>query len=119
MHLEKIMHMIQGCLEHSDLVSARRLIEENMGELQENRHILNRSVRELVDVLASMVEMGFRPLNRQEMNQIHHINMYASTFNVRGLKLSVAENPEVLLREDIHHYLNADAKVLLEGMSAI
>ncbi|QTD39940.1 hypothetical protein [Sporosarcina sp. Te-1] len=119
MHLERVMHTIQGCLEQSDLVSARQLIEDNMGALQENRHVLKRNVRELVDVLASMMETGIRPLNRQEMNQIHYINNYASTFNVRGLKLSIAENPELLLREDIHHYLNTDAKALLEGMSAI
>lgn len=119
MNLKKILHDLQKYMDKSDLVSARRLIEEHLQLLLVNKNLLNRNVREMVDILASMEETGFRPLNRQELNQIHHINSYASTFDLRGLKLSIEENPELLMREDVKHYLNADAKALLEGMSAI
>lgn len=119
MNLKKILHDIQKSMDKSDLVSARKLIEEHMELLMEHKNLLKRNVREMVDILAAMAETGYRPLNRQELNQIHHINSYASTFDLRGLRLSVEENPELLLRDDVKHYLNSDAKALLEGMSAI
>ena len=119
MHVKKWVHTIEKCLAASDLVTARRLVEENMGELQAHPHLLTRQIRDLVDVLHAMMETDIQPLNRHEMNQIQYINSYASAFNVRGLKLSVEENPALFARADIHHYLNSDAKTLLEGMSAI
>lgn len=54
-----------------------------------------------------------------EMNIIPKWNIHASDFNLKGLKLSVKNNPELLMRKDIYEYLTADAKVLLEGMPAI
>ena len=47
------------------------------------------------------------------------MNNYASKFDLRGLKLSVKNNSELLLRKDIRTYLNADAQIFLEGMGVI
>jgi len=106
-------------MENLDLVSARRYIEGNIEQLKENKHLLRKNGRELLDFLLSQSETEADPLNRKELNAIYTINTYATRFDVRGLRLSVINNTDLLMREDVKHYLNSDAKILLEGMCAI
>lgn len=106
-------------MENLDLVTARKYIEENLDLLIENKNHLKRNVRELLDVLIAMPQNGHQPLNARELNIIHTLNRYATDFDLRALKLSVKNNADLLMREDVRQYLNADAKVLLHGMSAI
>lgn len=94
-----------------DLTSARRLIE--------NRHLLRRNARSLFDILKDNAESVINTLTRKEMNVIYSKNAHASSFDVRGLKLSIKNNTELLVRKDIKHYLNEDAKTLLAGMKVI
>ena len=119
MNILQLIRKLDECMENLDLVTARKYIEENMDLLIENKSHLKRNVRELLEVLISMPQNGVQPLNAQELNIIHALNRYATDFDLRGLKLSVKNNAELLMREDVDQYLNADAKVLLEGMSVI
>lgn len=119
MNLMQLIRKLDDCMENLDLVTARKYIEENMDLLIENKNHLKRNVRELLDVLIAMPKNGEQPLNAQELNIIHALNRYATDFDLRGLKLSVKNNADLLMREDVSQYLNADAKVLLEGLSAI
>lgn len=115
----KLLQKINQSMDNSDLVSARKYIEENMELLSEHKNLLKRNVRELLEVLSAISSTEVEPLNRQELNNIYSINSYASQFDLSALKRSIQNNAELLMREDIKHYLNADAKVLLEGMSAL
>lgn len=99
-----------------DLVSARRFIEENLEILSKDRYLLKSNARALLDFLTSKTD---NPLKREELNVINSVNIYATKFDVRGLKMLIKSNAELLMREDIKHYLNADAKIILEGMNAI
>lgn len=119
MNFMQLVRKIEDCLDKSDLVMARKYIEENMSLLIEQKNHLSRNVRELVEVLHTMPEKVGTPLSPKEMAIVHAWNSYASNFDLRGLKLSVKNNSDLLIRDDINEYLNADAKVLLEGMSAI
>lgn len=104
-------------MDRSDLVLARKYIEENKSLLIENKNLLRRNVRELLDVLITMPEPVVQPLSQREMNIVHSWNAYALEFDLRGLKSSIKNNAELLKREDVSQYLNADAKVLLKSMS--
>lgn len=119
MNFMQLIKRLETCLDNSDLVLARTYIEENMDLLIENKNHLRRNVRELVEVLYHMPEKVGDPLTQQELNIVYSWNAYATNFDLRGLKLSVKNNPELLMRDDINEYLNMDAKVLLEGMSVI
>lgn len=116
MEFQELLKMINKSMDDLDLVSARRYIEENLELLNENRHHLRGNSRELLDFLSKKTDI---PLSRQEMNVIYSINTYASRFDVRGLKLSVKNNSDLLMREDVKLYFSADARILLEGMNAI
>lgn len=115
----QLLGRIEECLDNSDLVMARKYIDENMDLLMEHKNHLGKNARELLEVLQQMPVKVSIPLTQQEMNIVHAWNTYASNFDLRGLKLSIKNNPDLLMREDFNEYLNADAKVLLAGMSAI
>lgn len=119
MNFMQLVKRLEACLDNSDLVLARTFIEENIDLLIEHKNHLRRNVRELVEVLYHMPEIVGEPLTQKELNIIHSWNAYATNFDLRGLKLSVKNNHELLLRDNINEYLNTDAKVLLEGMSVI
>lgn len=53
------------------------------------------------------------------MTILYSINRYASSFDIRGLKLLVNNYPELLMRQEIQAYLNDDALTLLESMNVI
>lgn len=99
-----------------DLVSARKYIEENIELLGENKSHLRGNARELFEFLANKVDA---PLKRQEIHVINTINKYASTFDIRGLKMTLKNHMDLIMREDVKSYLTTDAKIVLEGMNAI
>jgi len=119
MDISELMKKINQSMDKLDLVSARRLIEENFELISENRNLLQRNARSLFEILKNNNESAINTLTRKEMNIIYSINAHASNFDVRGLKLSIKNNPELLVRKDIEHYLNEDAKTLLAGMKVI
>lgn len=47
------------------------------------------------------------------------INTYERRFDVRGLKLNIQGKEQLLLRKETLNFLNADAKIILEGMGVI
>lgn len=119
MDISELMKKINGNMDKMDLVSARRLIENNIELISQNRHLLKSNSRSLFEILNNNTKSVINTLNRKEMNVIYSINAYASNFDIRGLKLSIKNNPELLVRKDISHYLNADAITLLIGMNVI
>ncbi|ALC85234.1 hypothetical protein AM499_04935 [Bacillus sp. FJAT-22090] len=119
MDINELMKKINENMEKLDLVSARRLIENNLELISENRHLLRRNARSLFEILKNNTESAINTLTRKEMNVIYSINAHASNFDIRGLKLSIKNNPELLIRKDIKHYLNEDAKTLLMGIKVI
>lgn len=116
MKMQELITAINKSIESLDLVSARRYIEDNLELLNENKHHLRSNARALLDFLNDQKEI---PLNRKELNVIHSINTYASRFDIRGLKLSIKNNFDLLVRDDVKPYFSEDAKVILEGMNVI
>ena len=119
MNLHELAKKINECVEEVDLVAARRYMEENKSILLDNKSLLRRNARELFDILLTSSESSSKPLSRDEIAATNAINLYATRFDIRGLKIAVKNHSELLLREDITPYLNKDAKILLEGMGAI
>lgn len=119
MDINELMKRINESMEKLDLISARRLIENNLELIRENRHLLKRNARSLFEILQNNTGSVINTLTRKELNVIYSINAYASNFDVRGLKLSIKNNAELLVKKDIKHYLNEDAKTILAGMKVI
>ncbi|MEI4768473.1 hypothetical protein WAX74_02235 [Psychrobacillus sp. FJAT-51614] len=94
-------------------------MENNIELISENRHLLRSNARLLFEILKNNTQSVINSLSRKEMNVIYSINSYATKFDIRGLKLSVKNNPELLVRKDIEYYLNEDAKTLLTGLSVL
>lgn len=118
MDFRELIRVINEATEKLDLISARKYIEDNLELLLQYKHLLRGNSRALLDMLAES-ENKVKPLNRIEMNIIQAINVYASKFDLRGLRISAKNNTDLLLRPDVKYYLNEDAKFLLEGMKAI
>ncbi|MCC3358965.1 hypothetical protein [Bacillus sp. REN16] len=119
MDLKQVINEINNSVDALDLVTARKYIEENIDLLNSKRNYLNRNARELLKVITDMHNSDYKPLQRNELAIINTINSYATRFDLRGLKLLVKENSQLLLREDIITYFNKDAKIVLEAMGAI
>lgn len=119
MNLHELAEKINKSVDDLDLVSARKYMEENKELLNANKSLLKRNARELFDFLMSASESSAVPLTREELTATNAINLYATRFDLRGLKTAVKNYSELLLREDVLPYLNSDAKILLEGMGAI
>ncbi|WP_240793348.1 hypothetical protein [Psychrobacillus vulpis] len=117
--MSELVKKVNASMDNLDLISARRLIEENIDLINENRHHLRSNARSMFDIVKNNTESVINTLNRKEMNVIYSINAYATKFDIRGLKLSIKNNPELLVRKDIQHYLNEDAKTILTGMKVI
>ena len=116
MNRQELLRIINKCIDDFDFVSARKYMEENMELLKENKHHLKRNARELFNFLINNTVV---PLNRREMNVIYSINSYASSFNIRSLKILIKDNADLFLREDTVSYLNEDARTILESMQVI
>jgi len=119
MNLQELATKINACVEDVDLVAARKYMEENKELLKDNKSLLKRNARELFDFLLNSSKSNSKPLSREEVAATNAINLYATRFDIRGLKIAVKNHSELLLREDITPYLNKDARILLEGMGAI
>lgn len=119
MDINELMKKMNEVMDNLDFVSARKIMEENMELINENRHLLRSNARSLLQILKDNTEPHIKPLNRIEMSVVHAINAYASKFDVRGLRMSIKSNSDLLMRKDIKQYLNEDAKTLLIGMKAI
>ncbi|THE11951.1 hypothetical protein E1I69_13140 [Bacillus timonensis] len=119
MDIEQVCKEINNSVDALDLVTARKYIEENIDLLNSKGHYLNKNARELLKVITDMHNSDYKQLQRNELAIINTINAYATKFDLRGLKLLVKENSQLLLREDLIPYFNKDAKIVLEGMGAI
>jgi hypothetical protein len=117
--VKELILKVNKSIEELDLVTTRIYIEENIAILNENKIFLKRNARELLLFLTNRLDSGEIPFTRKELILINSMNNYATRFDLRGLKLSIKNNAEILLRKDIRPYLNADAQILLEGMGAI
>jgi hypothetical protein len=119
MDISELVKKISKSMDSLDLVTARRLIENNIELISENRHLLRTNARSLFELLNNNSESAINTLTRQEMNVIFSLNSYASKFDIRSLKLSIKNNSDLLVRKDIKHYLNEDAKTLLIGLNVM
>jgi hypothetical protein len=119
LNLKELINEINKSVDHLDLVATRKYMEENLDLVKQHKVLLNSNARELLDFVAKRIDSGIEPMKRYELAVIHSINIYASRFDLRGLKMVIKDHPQLLLREDAAQYLNADAKIILEGMEAI
>lgn len=119
MNLIELTTTINKYVEDLDFGTARVYLEENATILSENKNRLNSNARALLEFIIDRQQEGVQPLTRKDMSIINATNSYASKFDLRGLKVMVRDNSQVFLRSDITAYLNADAKIILEGMGSI
>lgn len=116
MSTTELVNVINKSVGELDLVVARKYIEENVELLNKSKHLLRRNARALLDFVNTK---SGNYMSRQEMNIIQSVNAYASKFDLRGLKISIKNNADIFMRQDIKEYLNSDAKIILEGMNVI
>lgn len=119
MDSKEIILMVNKAVDELDFVSARRLIEENLDFVEQLKVHLKSNAREILNFIKEKIDHGEKPLTRSEINTINAINIYASKFDLRGLKLCIKGKEHLFLREDILSYLNSDAKIMLEGMGTV
>lgn len=119
MRIEDLIKDINKLVENLDLVTARKLIENNLVVLNDNKRLLNSNGRELLNFFTERLESGYQQISRGEMATITAINSYASNFDIRSIKFLLKNNTKFLLRNDVNEYLNNDAKAILIGMGAI
>ena len=119
MTLEDLIKKINESAEELDFSSTRVYIENNIERLKERKFLLNSNAREILKFVLERMESGYQPISRVELAAINTINMYAETFNLSGIKLTVKNNPQLFLREDVTDYLNQNARVILEGLKVI
>ena len=119
MTLEDLIKKINESAEELDFSSTRVYIENNIEMLKERKFLLNSNAREILKFVLERMESGYQPISRAELAAINTINMYAETFNLSGIKLTVKSNPQLFLRDDVTDYLNQNAWVILEGLKVI
>ncbi|MCT2345054.1 hypothetical protein [Niallia taxi] len=119
MYVEQLIETVNAKVEELDLVTARKLMEDNIDYLRKNERKLKKNGRELLKFITDSIESGYQHPTRHELAIYNSINSYASKFDVRGLKLLIQGNEQTLLKKAARSYLNGDAKVLLEGLGAI
>lgn len=119
MGIKELILKINQSVEELDLVTTRKYIEENLDILNQNSRHLKSNARELLKFLTQEREAGHKPLTRAEIGTVQAINTYAGKFDVRSLKVTIKGKEHLLLRNDFTAHLNADAKIILQGMRAI
>lgn len=119
MDANELINVINHSIEKLDYASARKYIEENLNLVNINKHLLIDNARSVLAYINDTLESGAQPLTRQEVSLIYTINKHATKFDVRALRMIIRDNPSLLIRQDIKHYFNEDAKTLLEGMNVI
>ncbi|MBS4174284.1 hypothetical protein [Bacillus sp. FJAT-49736] len=117
MELIELISEINDSMERYDLVTARIYIEENIELLSENKHRLKGNSSKVLDFLTD--ESNQQPLNRDDFAIISKVNLYASEFDVSGIRIVLKNNIALFLKEDVLEYLNSDAKIILESMGTI
>jgi len=116
---KELILIINKAVDELDFVSARRLIEENLDFVERFRVHLKSNAREILNLIKEKINQGEKPVTKSEINLINAINIYASKFDLRGLKLSIKGKEQLFLREEVKSYLNGEAKIMLEGMGTI
>ena len=119
MDRKELILIINKAVDELDFVSARRLIEENLDFVERFRVHLKSNAREILNLIKEKINQGEKPVTKSEINLINAINIYASKFDLRGLKLSIKGKEQLFLREEVISYLNGEAKIMLEGMGTI
>ncbi|MBO1515066.1 hypothetical protein [Metabacillus bambusae] len=118
MALQELIKMINLSVDCFELSIAQNYINENIDQISDNKHLLKRKSRELLEYLINQ-SSSIEPLNRYDFSLINSINSYEYKFDRHGLKVSVKNNIKLLLRPDIIQYLSKVAIILLEGMKVI
>jgi len=116
---KELIAIINKLVDELDFISARKLIEENMEWVNQYRVHLNSNAREILAFLKHKLDSCEKPLTKSDIATINAINMYASKFDLRGLKLTIKGKEQLLLRKETLNFLNTDAKTLLESMGTI
>ncbi|MFJ8262749.1 hypothetical protein ACIQ4I_12475 [Rummeliibacillus sp. NPDC094406] len=119
MESKELISVINKSVDELDFVTARRHIEENSDLVKHFKVHLNSNAREILNFILDKKNQGAKPLTKSEINTINAINVYASKFDIRGLKLVIKGKESLFLREEVLAYLNTDAKIMLEGMGTI
>ncbi|MBT2661964.1 hypothetical protein J7E35_12905 [Bacillus sp. ISL-45] len=119
MNLEVLTAKINKNVDEMEYSTARVFIEENIKILNEHKNLLNKNARELLNFLLELQAGNGEPLTRKDLAILNAVNTYANKFDVRGIKMLLKGNPNLLIRKDSLAYLNADAKTILKGMGAI
>lgn len=117
--LEELTAKINKYVEDLEFATARVFIEENIDTLSDHKNRLNKNARDLLTFLLELQKDGQQPITRKDLAVLNAINTYANKFDLRGLKVLVRDNTNLLLRKDVPAYLNSDARIILEGMGAI
>ncbi|MCA0970949.1 hypothetical protein LCM20_10135 [Halobacillus litoralis] len=117
--LSEVITKINKSVDEMDLVTARTYIEENLDELEDQKHLMKGNARELVNFFIEKRNKGEQPLTRQEMSDIYAVNVYAKRFDVRGLKLMAKNKKELFMKQEALNNLSADSKTLLKSMGII
>lgn len=119
MDIDELISKINKSVDELDLVATRKYIEDNIELVNQNRVHLKSNAREILSFLKDNLDSGENPLTKNEIAEINVINTYARRFDVRGLKLNIQGKEQLLLRKETLNFLNADAKIILEGMGVI
>ena len=119
MNIEEIIKEINRSMEKLDILSTKKMMEDYMLLIDHKRHHLITAARELYECMKHKKQLGLDPLTRSEVSVLYTINMYASKFDIIGIRTLIKAHPELWVRDDIEHYFNEEAKILLQGMNVI
>ncbi|MGG0657784.1 hypothetical protein [Rummeliibacillus pycnus] len=119
MDRKELILIINKAVDELDFVTARKLIEENLDFVYQYKTHLKSNAREILNFIKEKVDQGEKPLTKSEINTINAINIYASKFDIRGLKLCIKGKEQLFLRDEVLSYLNSDARIMLEGMGTV
>lgn len=119
MRLKDIVTSINDAVDALNYAAARKFIEDNFEMVYQHRHLLNNNAREIFKFVQKNMNSEEEPLTKEEIKTIMVINTYATKFDIRGLKLNVKGKEQLFLKKQVVNYLNADAKILLEGLGVI
>jgi len=117
MGLREIITEITKSLDKHDLVSVRKNIEDNLEILSQNKHRLKGQLKTVFDFFTN--QLNDQPLNRNDLAVINTINHYATSFDLRGIKIVLKEHLILFLKDESKVFLSSDAKIILESMGTI
>ena len=112
----EVCKKVNQCVDDLDFVAARKMMEDHFDMLVENKHRLQRNAKDLFEFVE---HSDGKLLTQEEIQLLHAMNRYATSFDIRAFKLMVKEHAGLVSREDTQTYLNEDAKALLESMHVL